>query len=809
MIHFPQQRLTYKEKSKDNFSWARDVMNALLIDEAPDNSAVMHSNHEYRRKLSNYQLYNNQINQEEFADECNPLGLEVGQFKDSIKPYNKTYNKIQVLLGEELRRPFKYRPVLINSDGVKSKLVHRDALLRKFVYSKIQETIKSISNMYAPELLQEETEKLMDPQEVDRYMSTKYLEAREIMASKILQYFIKHAKIQDKKNDAFKHALISGDEIIWVGEVNNEPVVDVINPLGFFCHKSSETKFIEDSLYAGYRTYMTSGDILDKFGSYLEDEDLEKIDKRYGGMRMFGAYEPSSSMNYHLDDVDAALHNYGYSGLNEGSYSHSGGKDWCVQHVEWRSQKAVGFLTVTLPSGETDEEIVDENFDVPKHASKTIVTKEYGKKCTYYNWIDMQGTSYTLEWGWVPEVWSGVRIGHNIYCMIGPKKHQFRYEDNPFRVQLGYHGIIHNTMNSVSISMMDRMKPFQYLYFIVMHKLKKLIAHDRGKVFHIDTTMVDPSLGWEKTMYYLEEMDLDFFNPLQNAEKPGAYQRGKISGSTDRSNMQHILNYVSLLDALDQQISDVAGVNRQREGQAVRGEAVTNTQSNIEMSSLITEVYFNNHEKVWENVLSSLIQVAQSTWKNKSVVKQYALDDLSLATLELTPDSLINASFAVFVTNAAKEQEIFDKLTGLTQALIQNDKATFSDIIKTFRTNSIEELESEIIASEKKSLDSQRQQIQQQQQAEAQAQQAEHEFQLEYQKRELDNKILVEEIKSFAFQKDQDVDDNGIPDQFEIKKFETEVALQERKLDIEEKKIKVNAEQKEKDRKVKKAAPKN
>ncbi len=77
---------------------------------------------------------------------------------------------------------------------------------------------------------------------------------------------------------------------------------------------------------------------------------------------------------------------------------------------------------------------------------------------------------------------------------------------------------------------------------------------------------------------------------------------------------------------------------------------------------------------------------------------------------------------------------------------------------------------------------------------------------MEKQARDHANKIEVEEIKSFAFQKDQDIDDNGIPDQFEVEKFKAELALKDRKLDIEEKKIKVQAEQKEKDRKVKRSS---
>lgn len=182
--------------------------------------------------------------------------------------------------------------------------------------------------------------------------------------------------------------------------------------------------------------------------------------------------------------------------------------------------------------------------------------------------------------------------------MIGPKELQFRSKDNPNDVSLGYHGVIYNATNASPVSLMDRMKPFQYLYFIVMHKLKELIAQDQGKVFHFDTTMVDPKIGLEKTLYYLKKLNIDFFNPLANADVPGQAQRGKISGETDMSNMQFILSYINILAALDNQISEVAGVSRQKEGQAAPSEAVTNVQSNIQMSSMVTEVYYRLHAKL-------------------------------------------------------------------------------------------------------------------------------------------------------------------------------------------------------------------
>lgn len=426
-------------------------------------------------------------------------------------------------------------------------------------------------------------------------MRTTYLDARERLSSQILRYLLRSLDLKDLMNDGFKHACISGEEIVYITTHNNEPSIELVNPLGFFHHKSPETKWVQDSLYAGYRTYMTPAEVLDRYGDYLTEEDRKKVDST-----------TLSPIGITPDAISGA-HRYGHENdyknqdsfpAYEGSYSPSSIDDWLVEHVEWRSQRKVGFLTIIPLNEEPTEHIVSEEYAIPDTATKRSETKSYNRKYTLYEWQDEALTTYQLHYSWIPEIWQGTRIGRTMYCLIGPKEEQFRSKENPYDVRLGYHGLVYTAMNASAISIMDRMKPFAYLYFIVMHKLKKLIAQDQGKVFPFDVSMVDPKLGLEKTLYYLKELNLDFYNPLQNAESPGQHQRAKVSSAIDLSNMQHILNYVSLLSALDQQISEVAGVTRQREGQILPTEAVTNAATNAQMSSVITQIYFNAHFKL-------------------------------------------------------------------------------------------------------------------------------------------------------------------------------------------------------------------
>lgn len=182
--------------------------------------------------LSNYMFYNNIINQKDFEAECNPLGLDVAA-ADEVKAYNKTPNKINVLLTAESRRPFEHKALLVNGDGIKSKLAFKDSLIKQFVMSEIQNAITNVNESFDKELV-DSMNPIIDPADVSRYMSTKYLHRKEILANKLLEHYRRSLDISTTMNETFKHALLSAYEIAYVYEDNGIPKIKPVNPLGFF-----------------------------------------------------------------------------------------------------------------------------------------------------------------------------------------------------------------------------------------------------------------------------------------------------------------------------------------------------------------------------------------------------------------------------------------------------------------------------------------------------------------------------------------------------------------------------------------------
>lgn len=260
---YPRQRLTYAQKSEDNFKWAKEMIDYIAFQHVGSylwenrSGDSTDTDNEYERMLSNYQLYNNILNQKDFEKEFNPFNLQVGQFKDEIKPYNKTYNKIQVLLGEELKRPFDYRAVIVNDDGIRVKMVEREQLIEErlkqiieavynMVQSKMSNTSGEQQSAEEQQAMQQEIQKIVDrflsPEEIDRNLSMSFMHRKEKAVMKILKYLTLEQHLPDKKNDTFKHALISGKEFTWVGIENNAPVAKPLNSLGVIYEMSPDVK---------------------------------------------------------------------------------------------------------------------------------------------------------------------------------------------------------------------------------------------------------------------------------------------------------------------------------------------------------------------------------------------------------------------------------------------------------------------------------------------------------------------------------------------------------------------------------------
>ena len=781
-----KQRLSYSAKKKNDFEWGKNMIKSVVQNYGP---GTQFYSHDYARKLSNYRLYNNEIDSSDLKYECSLLGIDEKDFKDIIQPYIWVYNVINVLIGENDSRPFAFNAVIQGAEGVQAFNRKQTELQREYlssiIVSEVEQERAMIMEANPPQMtgddeqdqqimqqfeqqVQEQLqkamldEKILDPAKIKDYMAN-WKDEREIASNRLLKHYMEKLNVRDLKSDAFKHGQITGEEFEWLGLDGDHPTIKLLNPINFIYHKSPEIKFVQDGDYAAYIEYVSVNEILNRYHDSLKEDDIKKLESYLiGPAGGYGTDVPmmGKELNYRNESFEHRFNKRTLLDTTTGSYGEGDENELMqVAHAEWVSQKQVWFISFMDEFGEMQEDMLSEQFKVPKDAEKVKEEEGNSKKpVTYYYFEHPEYGQIKACKKWIPEVWEGTMIDYDTFINIRPKQHQYRSADNPWKVKLGYRGVVYNNMNANSVSTMDRMKPYQYLYLITMHKMQKMMALDNPPVMEVDVDEIPDNIDTKEFFHFMNTNGVKFTQKLKHAENPAAanLMATTRSGTSDRSTLNHILNYYTVLNYLKQDIMLAAGVPPERLAQVSQQQSVTGMQQNVQQSAHITNYQFRVHDLNWSLLLNDFLNLVISQIQRQKLpfIERFILEDNSVINLEITPETFDNITIGLFVSNASKEQGIFQHLRNMTQALVQNDKVNLSILSKMLAAESLQELNKEIDKYEAGKEMQQQQMQQMQQEHESRMAERELEFREDAQEHEIALKTMDIEAKLYSSQMD-------------------------------------------------------
>lgn len=770
------QRLSRAEKEAKDKQWYKSKIN--LLDKGSLRTTYGFGGiSEYHRMKVNYDLYNNIIDFRDFEYVCKPFGVDEEGFELPAKMSNRDIisNKIKVILGMEMRRPFDYKVLAVNPEATTRKEQQEFSMMRDYVISEILGPIKKQIELskaqeqgdepltsLQKEKLQEEIDaqlKAMTPDEVKLYMQRKHQDPAELLSHQLLEYLSIKRDLKGKFNNGAKHALITAKEFYWVGEINGEPEVRVCNPLRLNFNASPDTEFIEDGEWVTYEYRMSPSDCIAFFAEDLTNDEIDSIYKDYS--------------NYTHNMFERDLFNFANNGPIS-QYDYQTNNTVRVLHAVWKSLREVKFLKYEDDNGEVQQMIVDETYELNTDAGDIEITSE-----------------------WIPEVYEGYKIGANIFKKLRPVPGQFKDMDNLYVSKLPYYGAIYDATNSQPTSFVDRGKVWQYYLNIVYYRAELLMASDKGKKVLMNINAVPDSAGIdiEKFQYFFESSPFGWFNP--NEEGMTYSDVNAIAKVIDLSTASDIGKYIELAERIKQECGEAMGVSRQMEAQLGPEDAVSNTRQSLIQSSYILEPFFNLHNRIKKNVLTALIETAKVCYSNKKPQKlSYVLDDLSVRTLDLDPALLDNSTIGLFVTDSSSAQEIKDTITQLAHAALQNQSVKFSDIVSILKETSITAAEDRLKASEVESEERANQAEMARLKVQKDLEESKVQHEKEKWQHEIDLAIVKEEEKrktevvkgalvGASFNPDQDVDKDGINDYLEIARHGLDADVKRAKVDLD------------------------
>lgn len=761
---FPAQKVPMSKKTKE---WKENCVNYIIGHSASSRNGNSRSREEEMQTY--YDLYNSIYNEKDLKYVTNPFKQDDG-FPATAQDYNIIKPKIDLLLGEETKRPFNFR-VVRTSDIATSNLQDKaKQLLIDYVQASIMSKLGPEEQARYQEALQ--SGEIMTPEQIQKYLTKDYKDIAEIAAQHSLNYLKQKLNVTHEFFKGWKDALIAGEEIYYVGVINGEPYVERVNPLSFSYEQSADLEFIHEASWCCRKMNMSATEIYDRFYDKMSEKQLnELLDMMDDGTR--GGLNPQvrkTSLDYpHIKTRTI-------NGFSSNPFQNADNIN--VWHCCWKSFKKIGFVTIINPETGAEEEFeVDESYKVT-------------------------GREVNVEWTWIIEVWEGYRVGEDLYIGIQPVEYQHISADNPNSQKLPYTGVVYNNTNSSPRSLVSMMKPLQYMYIVIWYRLELAMARDKGKVVTMDITQIPKSMNIDvaKWMHYLGALGVNFVNPYEEGWDIPGREGGKPSQfnqitALDLTMANTIDQYINLMDKIESMVSEITGVTKQREGAISSNELVGNVERSVVQSAHITEPLFWVHNQVKKEVLSMLLNTAKFAWKDSDKrCIHYVLDDATRAFLTLN-DDFFYEDMDIFLDDSTKNQQQLEALKQLMQPAMQNG-ASLLDIAEIITMDNINMIKNRLEDIEQKRMEQQQALEEQQAQREQQMIQMQNEVKeeelmikeaemdLEKYKIDTDNatKITVAQLQAYRGLEDQDQNDNGIPDTMEI----AAQALAERKQASEE-----------------------
>ena len=331
-----------------------------------------------------------------------------------------------------------------------------------------------------------------------------------------------------------------------------------------------------------------------------------------------------------------------------------------------------------------------------------------------------------------------------------PRVVQYNRLSNPSRCHFGIVGTIYNFNSGRPYSIVDMMKPYNYLYDVIHDRLNRLIAQNWGKLVEFDKAQIPKGWDVDKWMYFAKVHGI----AVKDSFKEGTIgmATGKLAGnmannnrgSIDAETGNHIQYYVNLLEFIKLEMAEVVGITRQREGQIQNRETVGGVERSTLQSTHITEYWFKTHNDTKRRVLECFLETAKVALKGGSKKFTYILPDDSRKILTIDGDVFAENDYGIMVDNSNDVQVMNQKLDSLAQAALQNQALSFSTIMKLYSSISIAEKQRIIEDNEQKIME----------QAEAARQQ-----EMEQSMEELQYNMELEERK-LALEEEKNLRDN-------------------------------------------------
>lgn len=396
-----------------------------------------------------------------------------------------------------------------------------------------------------------------------------FISEYEIAGQNVVEYIIQSRNVDlvTKLKQLFIDLLVSGFTFYRVlpSSSGKNIRIECLNPLNVFPDLNYDSPYINESYRVVVRTYLTRNQILSKYGKDLSKNDLAKIEEMWtDALETTGSYFVRS---YNQDGTPAT------DGIRAGEEVTPG---YPEQH--WYNKDLIPVYEVEWI--ETDKNFVEQRY-------------------------------------------STVRIGSEIYVLKGLDKEVVRTKDEPNKATLSVNGVWFNNRGGEPFSMVQKCMVLQDRYDLLHFYRDNLIAQSGSVGDFVNLPTLPAILGddlSERLMKWKAYKKAGL--ALIDTSQEGQVNTGQaplntmFNGFDDTVKVQAIQAIQLAIDSVEQTTSSITGVFRERLNGIQQRDAVTNVQTGINNSFIVTKQWHYQMDLITREILLDALNCAKIVYKD-------------------------------------------------------------------------------------------------------------------------------------------------------------------------------------------------
>lgn len=590
----------------------------------------------------------------------------------------------------------------------------------------------------------QQDQKLVDDQiekelkEIQDSVQRNFISEYEIAAQDICEYVLQNRQIDftNKLEQLLLDLLISGQayyKVVPTHEGTNFRI-ELCDPLNTWVDKDPKNKYMKNAYKAVVRKWMTPEEIEIKYGDFLTQKDLKQI---------------KEWKNFYNEETNFAL--------VTGQTSRCGAQ-------------GDGILAGVGVYPFENEKREFRRYDlIPVYDVEWIDSKKEGDK--------LIGYTYQVT-----------RIGNDIYILEGNNIPMPRDIDAPNEPRLSINGLWYTNGHGSPYSLMLATADLQDKYDLNLYLKDNAIALAGTRGAIIDVAAIPEFIGdtpEERIIKFQAYRKVG--TSLIDSAQEGLQNLNTIyNGYDDTIQPGTIQAYQLSIQMIEDTVSSITGVFRERLGGIEQRDAVQNVEIGMQQSYIITKRYYQAMDTLVKEMLSDCIDMAKIVYK-EGLTGQLILGD-KREIINILPEYYTFTSYDINLadtTEIMKEQELIKQLALQLVGSNQFDPEILMIVSTSKSLTEMKELSMKCI-KEKKLENDQIQQLTQQLQ-QAQEQQKQMQKQLE----ESTRKIAQLNEKKLNLEQQN----NQMDQEIEYAKIRSNEDLKNRELDIIEQRNKLEAAQ--------------